>query len=127
MERLRLYALAAGRALVLLAAMTLALVPALPAHAHLHRAVGAAADSAHASHDHGRVVAAMSGEVADEAGGAPSHAGDCCFVSHVSVMPTAAAVPLPLFNQRDLIRGSDWSAPPDAPGEALPKPPRPFA
>lgn len=127
MEGLRQIALAAGRALVLLAAVTLALVPALPAHAHLHRADGISFDSAHPAHDHAHVGSPMSGEGSEDAGGTPTHAGDCCFVSHVSVVPAALSVPLPLSVHRDPMRGADWRAPPDAPGEALPEPPRPLA
>ena len=126
MASLRHLVRTAGRALALLAALVLALVPALPAHAHLHRSDPPVASAVHDHHAAGASV-----DLAERSGDhdhrLPQQGGDCCFVSHVSVIPAVSAVPLPAATLRQQVRSGDRAPPPDALAEALPEPPRPSA
>lgn len=103
-----------GRALAVLAAIVVAIVPALPAHAHMHPTD---AVLVHGALDH-------DGQSDETGGGLPAHTGDCCLINHVPVIPTALAVPLPATVMHAPFRALDRDAPPDAASEALPEPPR---
>lgn len=120
MRGLRHISLGVGRVFALLAALVIAVVPALPAHAHMH-----GADAALAAHlsvgPHGSIPDG------DPDGGLPQKAGECCLASHVPVIPAIVAVPLPVAIARVPHRAIDRSPPPDASSEALPEPPRPAA
>lgn len=129
MDRLRSLALTAGRAFALLAALMVALLPGLPAQAHLHAPDGLAAKIAPHRHQGPVSAVAASSEAQDHdhGGGQPPHACDCCCLSHAPVLPSAAIVPLPAPVLGAFTLRGGRTASPDALAEKPPEPPRPLA
>lgn len=120
MDMLRHIALAAGRALALLAVLAVVLVPALPAHARLH------GWDATAIQGHAAQATDRAGDQVD-AGDFAHPGGDGCLACHVTMIPAALAIPLPSSRPRGSVRAGDRKGPPDIPAERLPEPPRSFA
>lgn len=128
MVTLRHLELTTGRAFALLAALMVALLPALPAAAHLHAPPGLALKIA--PHVHlDAAIGTTAGDASDhhERGGQPEHACDCCCLTHVPVLPISALAPLPLPVPSTLAWAADGAPPPDALAERQPEPPRPAA